>query len=572
VSTSLREGEIFASDFRVVRRLAEGGMGAVYVVEQLSTGKQRALKLMRSQLVEDPKLRQRFEQEARVGARIQSEHVVEVIGAGIDAQSGVPWLAMELLEGEDLAQHLARRGPLPPSELLEIFVQLCHALGAAHDVGVVHRDLKPENVFLAKAHRAGAQFTVKVLDFGIAKVVAEAQTTSTAAMGTPLWMAPEQTEAQGHILPAADVWALGLIAYRLLTGRYYWRAAATETASVASLMREVLFESLDPPSSRKVQQACSGELPRGFDAWFARCVNRDPSLRHSNAREALRALEPVLRGEGSANPGISAPIPPPPSSDAFKATVPVSSGQVPASLTTNAPLDLRAIAPPQHAIPRRSRIPAIAFGVLAVAGGAIALAWVLFARPPRPPIAHRPAAGPSARGATNAGDEHEDPTLVLAPLSPTKLLASSTLVRPGESHGAEEAFDGKKNTAWCSATGKGDGEWIDAQLGGPHHLRRINLTTGYDHRINDGKTDLFALNSHARRVRLFFDGKEHVSREVGEEQRHLIFGKLDVTASTVRLVFEHVWPGKDKGEQVLCISEVVLLGEESGSAPPKPNH
>jgi len=566
VSTALREGEIFASDFRVVRRLAEGGMGAVYVVEQLSTGKQRALKIMRSQLVEDPKLRQRFEQEARVGARIQSEHVVEVIGAGIDAQTGVPWLAMELLDGEDLAQHLARRGPLPTGELLEIFVQLCHAVGAAHDVGVVHRDLKPENVFLARAHRAGAQFTVKVLDFGIAKVMAEAQTTSTAAMGTPLWMAPEQTEASAKILPTADVWALGLIAYRLLTGRYYWLSAGTETASVASLMREVLFEALAPPSSR------NASLPRGFDEWFAKCVNRDPNLRFPNAREALRALEPLLRGTTPASiASVPDKIELPPSSDAFKATVLAPSGP---GVTTNAPMGVRAFVPAAEAPRPRptGRGPGFLIVALAAIGAAVAVVAILkFGSPPRTPsIPHRPNANANARGLASDSEDREDTTVVLAPIAPTKMVASSTLVRASESHPADEAFDGKKNSAWCSAIGKGDGEWIEAQLGSPHRIRRIVLTPGYDHRINDGKTDLFLLNSHVRKVRVLFDGVEHRAREVGEDVRHVIIGRFDVTASTVRLVFDRVWPGKDTGEQVFCISEIAILGEDGPPAAAKP--
>ncbi len=137
----LEQGELFASDFRIERALGSGGMGAVYVATQLSTGKSRALKIMRPELVEDPGQRGRFEQEARIGARIASDHVVDVIAAGIDPTSGAPWLAMELLDGEDLAALVARRGALPPGEALEIVAQLVHALTAAHAAGVVHRDL-----------------------------------------------------------------------------------------------------------------------------------------------------------------------------------------------------------------------------------------------------------------------------------------------------------------------------------------------------------------------------------------------------------------------------------------------
>ena len=132
----LTPGTVFARDFRVLRPLAAGGMGAVYVVEQMSTQRPRALKIMLPELVREPKARERFMQEATVSARIRSDHVVEVVGAGIDDATGTPWIAMELLEGEELADTLRRRGTLPPGEVMEVFRQLGHALGAAVLLGV----------------------------------------------------------------------------------------------------------------------------------------------------------------------------------------------------------------------------------------------------------------------------------------------------------------------------------------------------------------------------------------------------------------------------------------------------
>src|SRR5262249_19056597 len=130
-------------------------MGAVFVVEQLSTGKARALKLMLPDLAASADARRRFELEARIGSKIESEHVVEIHSAGVDETTRAPYLVMELLVGEDLADRVERTGPLDPAELAAVFQQLCHAVGAAHDVGIVHRDLKPENVFLATTKRAG---------------------------------------------------------------------------------------------------------------------------------------------------------------------------------------------------------------------------------------------------------------------------------------------------------------------------------------------------------------------------------------------------------------------------------
>lgn len=277
-------------------------MGAVYIAEQASTGQVRALKLMHPQLVADPRQRERFEQEARVGARITSDHVVQVIGAGIDRDSGVPWMAMELLEGEDLSTYIDRVGSLPPAEVFDIFRQLCHALGAAHAAGIVHRDVKPENIFLAKTRSVSGPVSVKVLDFGIAKVIAEAKATATAALGTPLWMAPEQTDPRAPVTPASDVWSLGLIAFTALTGCVYWRTASDPHAAMTALMREILFEPLERASVRAAELGRGGLIPGGFDGWFARCVQREASQRFASATEAFEALGPALSGraEGAA--------------------------------------------------------------------------------------------------------------------------------------------------------------------------------------------------------------------------------------------------------------------------------
>ena len=302
----LTPGTVFARDFRVLRHLSAGGMGAVYVVEQMSTQRQRALKIMLPDLVREPKARERFMQEATVSARIKSDHVVEVVGAGIDDDTGTPWIAMELLEGEELADTMKRRGMLTPAEVMEVFRQLCHALGAAHRAGLVHRDLKPENIFMGTARREGVAFTVKILDFGIAKVVGESRTSaaSTSAIGSPLWMAPEQAD-QGMVRPATDVWALGLIAYHLLTGIYFWRTANTESFVFPALLKEMYMDALEPASMRAASYGRGQLIPPGFDGWFARCVVRDPSQRFHDATEALSVLLPVL----SAAAGVAVSVP-----------------------------------------------------------------------------------------------------------------------------------------------------------------------------------------------------------------------------------------------------------------------
>src|SRR5690606_32766264 len=155
------------------------GMGEVYVAEQVSTGKRRALKVMKPELVSDSSLVARFEQEAKAGSKIASEHIVDVLGAGVDSDSKVPWIAMELLEGETLAAMLDKKGALSVGEVRVLFAQIGHALAAAHAAGVVHRDLKPENIFVAKVMQLGVSFKVKILDFGIAKLIEEAAVAGT---------------------------------------------------------------------------------------------------------------------------------------------------------------------------------------------------------------------------------------------------------------------------------------------------------------------------------------------------------------------------------------------------------
>ncbi len=352
----LEPGSIFASDFRVLRPLSEGGMGAVYVAEQLSTRAQRALKLMHPELVRNAALRARFEQEARVASQIPSDHVVQVIAAGVDQASGTPWLAMELLDGTDLLE-AAATGRAQRETLREIMEQLCHGLSAAHEAGIVHRDLKPENIFLAAPRRPGVPFTIKILDFGIAKVAEQARTHSeTAALGTPLWMAPEQAGAGGSISPRTDVWPLGLIAFWLLTGRFYWKAARADGTTLQAVLKEVLFDPLVPASVRAAELGHNQKLPPGFDAWFARAVARDPAARFATARDAYAALLVALDAAPSVDPfGLTAwggvpktrdDIPP------LRLSNPTVSEQTAAALPAGnlwtAPSQGPASAPPQH--------------------------------------------------------------------------------------------------------------------------------------------------------------------------------------------------------------------------------
>jgi hypothetical protein len=288
-------GARFADTYEIVRPLARGGMGAVYVARDLSAGRDVALKLMHPESVSDPALRSRFAREARVAAQIDSPHVVTVYAAGVDAATGAPWIAMELLEGRDLARYIAERGALSPALAAVVARQLGHCLGAAHRAGVVHRDLKPDNVFLVD--RPGGEVFVKVLDFGIARLLGQDRThATTSAIGSPLWMAPEQTDALTPITPGTDVWALGLVMFRALTDKYFWRTPYLPEAGIPHLMHEILLAPLPAASARAAELGATVQLPPGFDAWFARAVHRDAAARFADAGAAVDALLPLLAG------------------------------------------------------------------------------------------------------------------------------------------------------------------------------------------------------------------------------------------------------------------------------------
>jgi serine/threonine-protein kinase len=252
-------------------------MGAVYEVEHEHTGQHLALKVLTQQPGASV---ERFRREARAASLIKSNHIVRVTDADVAPElGGAPFLVMELLEGEDLERATGDR-PTPPSEVIEWLRQVARALGKAHDAGLVHRDLKPENLFLTRGDD-GAPL-VKILDFGIAKMAAEATalTASDTFLGTPGYMAPEQTDSRGPpVTFRADLYTLGLIAFKLLMGRSYWR-----NGSLAQLLAQILAEPMPPASER------GATFGPEFDAWFRRACDRDPEKRFASASEQVEAL------------------------------------------------------------------------------------------------------------------------------------------------------------------------------------------------------------------------------------------------------------------------------------------
>jgi serine/threonine protein kinase len=301
----LRPGEVFASRYVAERRVGTGGMGSVFAVNDVRSGRRLALKLLLPTLVSDPAQRERFLREAQVRERLgSSPHIAEVLEVGVEPSTSTPFVLMELLEGRDLSAVLAARGPLPVAEVLALLAQLADALTVAHAAGVVHRDLKPENLFVVE--RPGAAPVLKVLDFGIAKLIQGASATATATGGTPLYMAPEQGKRGARVGPRADLMAFGLIAYRLLTGRSYWYGDDAPT-----LYGELFSASYQPACDRAAEQGVP--LPPGFDSFFARTVTPASDDRVSSAREAFALLERACSADLSfarAPTRVGAPAPP----------------------------------------------------------------------------------------------------------------------------------------------------------------------------------------------------------------------------------------------------------------------
>ncbi|HEY8078595.1 MAG TPA: serine/threonine-protein kinase [Labilithrix sp.] len=272
--------------YRVVRELGRGGMGAVFEVRDPNE-LPFALKVMTESSPERPDLVERLRREARAAEMIASDHVVRVFSMGFaDELRGAPFLVMELLDGATVATHLAKHGPMMPERVCAIVSHVGHALDRAHAVGIVHRDLKPENLFIHR-NEHGHEI-VKVLDFGVARLLdddATAITATGATIGSLHYMPPEQTDSQKNAIgPQADVWAMGMIALELLTGERYW-GKAKPTAIIDTLMAG----NWPPPRAKWPR------LPPAIDAWFARSCARQPAARFASIGEQAAALAQVLR-------------------------------------------------------------------------------------------------------------------------------------------------------------------------------------------------------------------------------------------------------------------------------------
>jgi eukaryotic-like serine/threonine-protein kinase len=284
----LKDGLTIGNQFRLVQQLGQGGMGTVWSAEDLRLGRPVAIKFLSHAFLNDQQARNRFAREPRLASKIRSPHVVQVYSEGT-TEDDVPYLVMELLEGEDLATRIAREGPCSLAEAGAIVEQVCRALGRAHREGLVHRDIKPHNIFLSA--EGDGQVFVKLLDFGIAKDVGSritALTLSGEVVGSALYVSPEQLHEAASVGPSADIWSLGIVIYELISGQVPF-----EGRSLPELFMRIVEGQYTP-----VSQLGRG-LPSALDGFFQQIIQRDPNSRFQSVDELAAAFARIVRANSS---------------------------------------------------------------------------------------------------------------------------------------------------------------------------------------------------------------------------------------------------------------------------------
>jgi len=377
-------GATLAGRYLIIRRIGEGGMGAVYEAKHTIIGKRVAVKVLLEKFLTKTDFVARLLQEARLASAIGHEHIVDVTDFGT-TDDGRAFVAMEFLDGESLAQLVMREAPLPVERSLRIGRQVASALGAAHAKGIVHRDVKPENVYLIR--RGDADF-VKVVDFGISKAVKQGQgddapdyhlTHTGLLLGTPLYMSPEQARGDEDLDHRVDVWAMGVMLYECLTGEVPFRAN-----NYLGIISQVLTHTAQPPSRLRPELG----IPEAVEAVVMHAMEKDRNRRYAQMSDVEHDLERLLAGDqnvGTNVAGALAPAPPP-------------------------------------AGPARGRLLVWAAAAAALVGG---VAMVLLARPGSPDVAPPPIAisRPASAAATAARIDVEAPTLESARTSNARPMA-----------------------------------------------------------------------------------------------------------------------------------------------------
>jgi len=270
-------------NYQLVRKLGEGGFGSVYLAEQKQLDRKAAIKILHPEFSRNKEVVERFFREAKAMSAIGHDSIIGVQNIG-RLDTGEPFYVMEYLDGVALSDHIERIGPLPPGSVLEIFEPIADALGAAHDKGIVHRDLKPQNIVLSE--QGGRVRDVKLLDFGIAKLVGDSDAVITRTgfpMGTPMYMAPEQARDSKHVDARADVYSFAATLFHAIAGRPPFVHKNTTDLIVAVQTRPA-------PPLRLYAPSASSRL----EQLIGRCLSKNPDERPASIRQAWSSIRAAL--------------------------------------------------------------------------------------------------------------------------------------------------------------------------------------------------------------------------------------------------------------------------------------
>jgi len=306
VEPNLAPGQFVTPTIRLVRVLGRGAMGSVWIAEHLGLHAEVVVKFMSAQFLEDADSRARFEREAALAAQARGPNVVQVFDHGVTA-SGIPYIAMELLEGEDLGRRITSDGKMDPLVFSGFLNQVAKGLSRAHKNNVIHRDIKPENIFLCDND---GEIVVKILDFGVAKGDFGGEfhaTRSNALVGTPYYMSPEQLMSARKIDARVDLWALGVVTYRALTGELPFDGDV-----IGKLIMSITAAPFELPTVH------NPTLPPSVNTWMAKALAKDPADRFQTAKEMADAFAEAVGarrvfgsgagfGDDASNPAITPP-------------------------------------------------------------------------------------------------------------------------------------------------------------------------------------------------------------------------------------------------------------------------
>jgi serine/threonine-protein kinase len=409
------EGYVIGGKYRLTGCIGVGGMGSIWRAEHIVLNAPVAIKLIDPHLlcrddVDPREVLNRFLREARAAAALRSPHVVQLLDYGLEGQ--IPFMALELLDGESLEARLHHQPVLPYAMAARIVTHVARALTRAHEAGLMHRDLKPSNIFLV---RNDDEEVAKVLDFGLVKATGVqrpptmSDTTGTHIIGTPYYMSPEQIQGKA-IDHRTDLWALGVITFECVCGQ-----APFHTEQPGDLLLEICVKPMPVPSR-------IAAVPPGFDEWFARATARDAAKRFQSAREMADALRAVLAPEESlprfslAADGSAQRAPGPPAAPAARPAALAESGD-----KTTLVLSRDAS---QAFFRTRRRLAVTLVAVLAAAAAGVILMVSLMSGPREP----SPAAEPAETSAPSASVPA--PSAVPAPEVPTGAPAPTEAAEP----------------------------------------------------------------------------------------------------------------------------------------------